>query len=80
MAGGNISEDAWELGSQGSARWLSGVGSNRKPATELEVAVAKLHRKPAVSRMECDLLKKYRCPFVLRYHSTNGHRVICISL
>lgn len=37
---------------------LSGVGSNRKPVTELEAEVAKLHRELAISRMECDLIKK----------------------
>jgi len=37
---------------------LSGVGSNRKPVTELEAENAKLHRELAISRMECDLLKK----------------------
>ncbi|MBF0503232.1 MAG: transposase [Candidatus Riflebacteria bacterium] len=36
---------------------LSTVGSTRRPVTDLEAEVARLHRELAVSRMECDLLK-----------------------
>jgi len=37
---------------------LKEVGSQRKPLTEVEMELARVKRELAISRMECDILKK----------------------